>query len=83
MSATSPHLSSSVKTPAGRWLSRLAAHLCASTSATEQAHTQRRLHNHHPDAAFHDAGLSRDDATGLGSHQIALPFFLQSGFGQQ
>lgn len=66
-----------------RWLSRLIARLCDAHANTEQAHTQRRLYDHHPDAAFHDAGVSRDDAQGIANHQPALPFFLQSGFGRR
>lgn len=64
-----------------RWLSRMLPH--RTPAAIEQAHTQRRLYDHHPDTAFHDAGLSRDDALAVGSHQPALPFFLQSGFGKR
>lgn len=71
------------KTQALHWLSRLTAHLKTAYSVAENAHNQRRLNDHHPDAAFQDAGLSRDDATSVGSHQNALPFFLQSGFAKR
>lgn len=85
MSATdaSARSSQTASIHARRWLSRLGAYLRASTSATEQANNLRCLHDHHPDAAFHDAGKYRDDAIGIGSHQTALPFFLQSGFGRR
>ncbi len=85
MSATdaTARFSQTASIHARRWLSRLSADLRAGTSATEQAHNQRRLHDHLPDAALHDAGKYRDDATGIGNHQTALPFFLQSGFGKR
>jgi hypothetical protein len=75
--------SDTTKLRAPGWLSHLKAHLSRAHAATEQAHNQRRMYDHHPDAAFHDAGLSRDDAMAIGSHQTALPFFLQSGFGKR
>ncbi len=78
-----PRWSDTAKLRAPGWLSHLKAHLSRAHAATEQAHTQRCLYDHHPDAAFHDAGLSREDALGLDSHQTALPFFLQSGFGKR
>lgn len=65
------------------WLARFAKLLCGSRAAIEQARIRQRGYDLHPDAAFHDAGLSRDEAMGVGSHQDALPFFLQSGFGRQ
>ncbi len=71
------------KTHAPHWLFRLIAHLWSIPSTTEQAYSQRRDYDHQPDATFRDAGQSRDDATGLGSHQPELPFFLQSGFGKR
>lgn len=71
------------KADAPHWLFRFAAFFCPTHVTIEQACTQQRLYDHHPDAAFHDAGQSRDDAMGIGSHQTALPFFLQSGFGKR
>ena len=65
------------------WLFRFVAYLSHSSAAIEQARTQQRTFDHHPDTSFHDAGLSRNDATGIGSHRSDLPFFFQSGFGRQ
>ena len=65
------------------WFSQLKAHLSSTHSAIEQARSQQRIRDRLPDAAFHDAGLSRDDALAIGSHHPALPFFLQSGFGKR
>lgn len=64
-------------------ISRLRARLKDTLSKTAQACTQKRVHDHHPDATFHDAGLSRDDALGIGSYHPELPFFMQSGFGRR
>lgn len=79
---TTPTSSAKANTRTAHWLFRLVAHFSGSAAATEQAYIERRHHDRYPDAAFHDAGLSRDDATGLGSHQGALAFFLQSDFGK-
>lgn len=65
-----------------RWLSRIIARLYDTHANTERAINLRRIHDHHPDAAFQDAGLSRCDATDIGNHHPDLPFFLQSGFGK-
>ena len=81
--AATPRPSVQTTTNTRHWLFRFVAHLNQSHAAIEQARTQQRTHDHHPDAVFRDAGRSRDDATGIGSHQPKLPFFMQSGFGKR
>lgn len=81
--AASPRSSSAAKVQAPGWLSHLTAKLRSAVSSSEKAQSLRHRHDCLPDAAFHDAGLSRDDALGIGRHQPELPFFLQSGFSKR
>lgn len=85
MSDTVPTIlpATTIATRAFFGISRLRAHLTDTLSKTAETCTLQRDHDHHPDATFRDAGLSRDDATGIGSYHPELPFFMQSGFGQR
>lgn len=48
--------------------------------AVAEAQARRCCRERIPRDALRDSGLSRDDATGIGSWQAELPFFMQSGF---
>ena len=81
--ATAPRPSNAAANKTPGWLSQLKSKLRRAVSATENAQSLRFHHDCHADDVFHDVGLSRDDALGIGSHQGDLPYFMQSGFGKR
>lgn len=69
-----------------RFKSRITAVLAAVRTyrqRVEDAHAARRSLASFSDAEFHDTGIDPSDATGIGSWQSDLPFFMQSGFGRK
>ncbi len=69
-----------------RLASRAAAALRATRASLrkpEDAHAERCLLASFTALEFRDLGIDPSDATGVASWQPALPFFMQSGFGQE
>ena len=65
------------------WIS---AGLKAARSAlhkAEAAHVSRRKLASYSEADHQDTGIDPSDATGVGSWQPDLPFFMQNGFGRR
>ena len=60
-----------------RWLMAVRSH----AAGIDAAHAARRQRDCLPADFSRDTGMSIEDATGLGSWQPELPFFMQSGFG--
>lgn len=81
--ATSRRASKTGALVAAHWLSRFKGRLHDALTAVDHAHSQRCAYDQLPDAALCDACLCREDAVGIGGHQEALPFFLQSGFARR
>jgi uncharacterized protein YjiS (DUF1127 family) len=67
--ATPPHLSMRLRS------------LLAGMKKVSAAHDARRRFMELSDLDVRDAGLSREDAAGVASHQPDVPFFMQPGFG--